>query len=264
MQARSRRPTAGRTIAAEELDELVHVPITEVGLLCDVAAHNALSEELALTLLKRRDLPREVLEALSKNGRAMKRREVKTEIVKHQRTPRHITLPLIKHLYTGDLMQVALTPAVPADLKMAIEEALIKRMPSISRGERLMFSKRASGRVAAYLLNDEEVRIVQAALDNPYMTEALIIKQLVMEKPSELLTVHVARHSKWSLRKDIRLAMLKNPYTPFAFAITCADGLSLKELQDLLFVSQLPEQIKQYLTDVAKRREEKKARARES
>lgn len=258
MEGRARRPSSGRTIAPQELDELVHVSVTEVGVLCDVAGHHALSEELALTLLKRRDLPREVLEALSKNGRVMRRREVKTEIVKHQRTPRHISLPLIKHLYTTDLMHAALTPAVPADLKMAIEENLIKRMPSISTGERLMFSKRASGRVASYLLNDEEGRIVDAALNNPYMTEALVIKQLVMEQPSQLLTVHVARHPKWSLRKDIQAAMLKNPYTPFAFAITCAEGLKLKELKGLLFVSQLPEQIKEYLLATAQRREEKK------
>src|SRR3954447_1826025 len=110
MQAR-RKPSSGRTtIPPEELDSLVHVPITEVGILCDVAGHHGLSEELALTLLKRRDLPKEVLEALAKNGRVMKRREIKTEIVKHQRTPRHISLPLLKHLYSPDLMLVALTP----------------------------------------------------------------------------------------------------------------------------------------------------------
>src|SRR5207244_6246151 len=103
-----------------------------------------------------------------------KRREINTEIVKHQRTPRHISLPLLKHLYSPDLMLVALTPAVAADMKMAIEEALIKRMPSISTGERLMFAKRASGRIAAYLLNDEEPRIIDAALNNPYLTESLI------------------------------------------------------------------------------------------
>ena len=263
MEGRSRRPSSGRAIAPQELDELVHISVTEVGVLCDVAGHHALSEELALTLLKRRDLPKEVLEALAKNGRVMKRREVKTEIVKHQRTPRHISLPLIKHLYTGDLMHAALTPSVPADLKMAIEEALIKRLPSVSVGERLMFSKRASGRVAAFLLNDEEARIVDAALNNPYMTEALIIKQLVLEQPSQLLTVHVSHHPKWSLRKDIRMAMLKNPYTPFAFAIVCAEGLTLKELKDLLFVSQLPEQIKEYLVATTERKEEKK-RARGS
>jgi hypothetical protein len=253
-----RKPSSGRTLAPEELDSLVHVPITEVGILCDVASHHGLSEELALTLLKRRDLPKEVLESLAKNGRVMKRREIKTGLVKHQRTPRHISLPLIKHLYTTDMMLVALTPGVAADMKMAIEEALIKRMPSISTGERMMFAKRASGRVAAHLLNDEEPRILDAALNNPYLTESLIIKQLVMEQPSQLLTIHVAHHPKWSLRKDIRVTMLKNPYTPLAFAIVCAQGVSAKELKDLLFVSQLPEQIKEYLLLTTQRREERK------
>ena len=82
-------------------------------------ADPALTEDAALALLKRADLPPEVFEQLSKNGTLAKSRKVKLALVTHGKTPRHVSLPMVRHLYTFDLMKVALTPAVPADVKIA-------------------------------------------------------------------------------------------------------------------------------------------------
>src|SRR5215475_5671726 len=85
------------------------------------AADAPLNEDLALTLLKRTDLPGEVLERLSKNASAMKSRKVKLALVEHPKTPRRVSLPMVRHLFTFDLMHVALTPVVPADVKAAAD-----------------------------------------------------------------------------------------------------------------------------------------------
>ncbi len=81
------------------------------------ASDPGLNEDLALALLKRGDLPAQALDRLSKNGALLKSRKVKLALVEHPRTPRHISVPMVRHLFTFDLMQVALTPAVPADIK---------------------------------------------------------------------------------------------------------------------------------------------------
>ncbi|MEO6119517.1 MAG: hypothetical protein ABIP12_02415, partial [Terriglobales bacterium] len=52
-----------------------------------VAASPALNEDLTLTFLKRRDLNQQALEALARNGRAMKSRKVKCAVVEHPQTP---------------------------------------------------------------------------------------------------------------------------------------------------------------------------------
>src|SRR5262249_59899030 len=151
------------------------------------AADARLGEDLALALLKRRDLPREALEALAKNGQVAKQRKVRLGLVTHPRTPRHVSVPTIRHIYTFELMKVALLPSVPPDVKHAAEEVLIGRLGSIASGERLTLAKQGSGRVAAALLVDKEERILQAALSNPQMTELWIVKALKAEAGTELL-----------------------------------------------------------------------------
>jgi len=121
-------PAREETAAASGLSEK-----DSNGVLFD-AADPALSEEVALSLLKRPDLPVETLERLGKNSAVLKHRKVKIALVEHPRTPRHISLPLVRQLYTFDLVQVALTPTVPADLKRAADEALCNRLETISSG----------------------------------------------------------------------------------------------------------------------------------
>src|SRR5437016_8556267 len=100
------------------------------------ASDPRMTEELALAMLVRRDLPGKALECLHKNSAIAKLRKVRLAIVTHPRTPRHVSVPVTRHLYTFELMQVALLPAVAADIKVAAEEALIGRLPTISAGER--------------------------------------------------------------------------------------------------------------------------------
>ena len=104
----------------------------------------ALTEDQALALLKHSNLLTETLDRLSKNAVAMKSRKVKLALVEHPKTPRHVSLPMVRHLFTFDLMQVALTPATPADIKKAAEESLINRLETISEGEKLPLAHRAS------------------------------------------------------------------------------------------------------------------------
>lgn len=103
------------------------------------ATDPVLTEDLALALLKRADLPGEVIEQLSRNGGLMKSRKVKLALVEHPRAPRHITMPMVGHLFTFDLMQVALAPVVPADVKVAADRALIHRLEKISTGKNCLW-----------------------------------------------------------------------------------------------------------------------------
>jgi hypothetical protein len=244
---------------ASTLEQIIANRAADEESLRQAAASHALSEDLGLALLERRDLPRAVIEDLVKNGRAMKSRKLRNAVVMHIRTPRHLSLPLLRQLFTFELMQVSLTPQVATDIKMAAEDVLVTRMESISSGERLTLARRSSGRVAAALLRDAEIRIVDAALNNPFLTEVGVTKSLLSKETSQLLTLEVAKHEKWSVRKDVRAALLRNPYTPLAQAIIFAQSFSATALQELMAQSKLPENIKKYLLDIA---EKSKTRAR--
>lgn len=217
------------------------------GDLVAVAGDHRLTEDLALGLLSRRDLPAEALEALNKNSALAKYRKVRLAILTHPHTPRHVAIPVVRHLYTFELMQIALLPAVAADIKRAAEEVLMGRLNTISSGERSTLARQSSGRVAAALLLDKEERIMQAALTNPHMTEALLVKALHAEQGTELLVPAVCHHEKWSLRNEVKMALLANENTPLARALQFANELPVKDLKEILLNSRLSPNVKSYL-----------------
>src|SRR5512146_1531082 len=186
---------------SDELTNLIHSHSADD--LKRAAGDQALGEDLALALLERRDLPPEALEALGKNLAALKSRRVQLALAAHPRTPRHVSLPAIRHLYTFELMQLALSPAVLADIKKAAEETLLSRLEKITLGERITLARRASGRVAAALLLDAEPRVIEAAVTNPFLTEVLVVRALMSEKATAALVELVANDGKWSLRREV-------------------------------------------------------------
>ena len=241
-------PPAQRKLSPAEqaqFEARIHDTSTEV--LREAAGDARLTEELALALLARRDLHHTVLEALSKNGAVMKHRRVITAVVRHPRTPRYVALPIARHLYTFELMQIALTPGVSADLKLAVEESIVARLETVSAGERLALAKRASGRVAAALLN-------------PQMTEAWIVKGLMADDPPQNFVDLVCRHPKWSLRREIQLTLLRNDKTPLVRVLYFAKGFPSTVLRDALKHFRLSATVKMHLIKELQDREAAEAR----
>lgn len=230
------------------LERLIHD--SSPNLLTAVASDPRLTEDLALALLQRRDLPREALEQLNKHKSVAGLRKVRLAVVTHPHTPRHVSVPVIRHLYAFELMQVALLPFVPADVKRAAEDILLTRLAGVSSGERFTLAKRSSGRVAAALLLDKEERVLNAALANPQMTEAWIVKALKSGAGTELLAPAVCRHAKWPHRVDIKVALLGNVRTPFGRVVQFAAELPRRSLQDALRQARLPPIVKAYIKKV--------------
>ena len=211
------------------------------------AAASALTADLALAAVKDRDLPSEVIEQISRNAAVMKSRKVRVALAAHPRSPRRIALRLIRELYTFDLMQFSLIPAVAADLKRVADELLVARLASITLGERIALARRSSALVAAALLLDRESRVWQTALENPRLTEAAIVRASLRPAATPAFVKAVCHHAKWSLRPEIRMALLRNEYTPMARALEFARRLPPAQLRDILHASRLPEKIKSYL-----------------
>lgn len=256
------------------------------------AVDPAFTEDLALALLKRADLPAEVLEQIAKNANALKSRKVKIALVSHPHTPRHVSVPLARQFYTFDLMKVALSPRVPADVKVAVDHVLISRLKTVTLGERLTLARRASGRVAAALLLEVEsgdgkiidgktmdgktmdrkitdrktiagktiagktiaakavardTRVMQAALENPRLTEALVINAVLGRAAGAALVQAVARHAKWSRRREIRAALLRTSHLSLARALEFSREIPAPLLEEVLASSRLPAPIKAQL-----------------
>jgi len=213
-----------------------------------------LNSDLALALLERRDLPPETLEQLGHDPAVLKSRKACVALAAHPRTPRHLALRLLRHFYAADLMHFALRPSVAADLKHFAAEQLVVRLPGVTMGERLTLARRASETVAAALLLDKEPRVAHTALENGRLTEAAVVKALLRPNAGAAFVEAVCHHPKWSVRREIRLALLRSPHTPLARALEFARNLPPPLLRDVLHTSRLPEKIKTYLRENLKQR----------
>jgi hypothetical protein len=231
--------------ASLPLEQAIHSTDPEV--LVVAASDPALTENLALAVLKRMDLSGEILERLSKNATAIKNRRVKLALVEHPKTPRHVSLPIVRSLFTFDMMHVALSPTVAADVKVAADEALCNRLETIPSGERLSLGHRASGRVATELLLDSEPRTIHAALENSRLTEVQVVKAVTHHSATPALIQAVCQHTKWSLRREIRIALLRSQYTPAQRALEFAAAFPLPVLKDILRGSRLPASLKEQI-----------------
>ena len=207
----------------------------------------SLTEDLALAQLADRDLSSDAVEQISRNVPAMKSRKVRAALASHPRTARRIALRLIRELYTFELMRFALMPVAAADLRRVANELLLSRLSSITLGERIALARRSSELVAGALLLDKETPVWQAALNNARLTESAVVKALQRSSVTAVLVGAVCHHANWSVRPEIRIALLRNQHTPLAKALEFARRLPPAQLRDILHASRLPETIKRYL-----------------
>lgn len=209
------------------------------------SANPALTEDLTLSLLQRADLPVEVLEQLAKNSNVLKLRKAKLALASHPHTPRHVSVPLIRQFYSFDLMKLALTPGVPVDVKVAADDILIARLKSVTLGERLALARRGSSRIAGAMLLDGDAKVMAIALENSRLTEIFVIQSILRPAANAALIQAVARHPKWSFRREVRMALLRTEHLSLARALEFSRGLGLPLLRDVLHSSRLPARIKE-------------------
>jgi hypothetical protein len=208
---------------------------------------SALTEDLALARLKDPEVTKQAIEEIAHDSAAMKSRKVRSVLAAHARTPRRIALRVIREFYIFELMQFALLPVAPADLKRMADELLIGRIGSITLGERIALARRCSGAVAGGLLLDKEPRVWQTALENPRLTESRVIRALTKTGALRPFVEAVCYHAKWSPRIEVRFALLRSAYTPLSKAIEFARRIPPPQLRDILHASKLPESVKRVL-----------------
>jgi len=192
------------------------------------------NEDQAVAFLQRKDLTTDMLSSLARNPEAVKSRKVLLALIAHPCTPRHVSIPLLRRTFVFDLMQVTLTPSIAADIKRAAEDQLLVRLETLSTGEKTTLAKRASGRVAAALLQDEDERVVEPALDNAQLTESFVVQALMKPRAPEVLFELASEHRNWSLRPEVQLALLRSEKTPLSRAQEFASSFSNEVLESVL------------------------------
>jgi len=244
----------GRALYAtgDDLAVLLHHPSPDV--LLALLDNTALDETHVCLLLERKNLPEEILEEVARRKPLLKSYRVKRSLAFHPRTPRLVSLRLLRDLYLMDLVQVAILPGVSAELKRNAEEQLLARLPQLPLGQKITLARRGPARVAGALLAEGHAQVISIVLDNPYMTEAQILRALSREKLPISVIPAIVQHRKWSITYNVRLALVRHPATPLASILSYLPELTVSDLRELAAPGIVPESLRKYLQAEVQRR----------
>ena len=196
--------------------------------------HPDTDEAHLLKLLRKRELPSSVIEALARHERWDGQHSVRAAIVLHAKTPRTLSLRLLSLLRWRDQLRVAMEMRLHMPLRVAAESRLRERLPELELGERISLARNAPPGLLSVLARDESHRVVAALLSNPRLLEVDVISIVRREKTHPEILRVVAASERWVARPAVRAGLLSHPRTPVHSALKLLSALSTGEIRKLL------------------------------
>jgi hypothetical protein len=241
-----------RSGAGDSVTELLYHRAPEV--LFALLQNPSFDEQHVCLLLARKDISAELLEEIASRKHLLKSYAVKKSLMFHPRTPRLIGLRLLRDIHLMDLVQFTLSPSVSIEIKRQAEAQIIARMPQLPLGQKIALARRGPGRVAGALVAEGHTQVLPVALDNPFLTEAHVLKALAREKVPLAVVQALCRHAKWSQIYNVRLALVRNPSAPLATILAFLPELTVNDLRELASPGIVPENLRKYLQAEVQRR----------
>jgi hypothetical protein len=241
-----RRLLAATRGTAEELGALVFDGSEEV--LRALVANPALEEADLLLLLERKDLSTELLRQVAADVARTRSYKVKLALLRNPRTPASASLKFVPHVYPFDLVSITLLPHVPREVKAAAEASLLQRLKEMPLGVRVTLARRTSSEgVLARLLADPDRQVVEAVMPNARLTEGIVVRAIRHPSaPAHTIDV-VSRSSRWSVRHDVRFALLRSRHLPLARALAFLGTMNREDVSMLIADPAVPAQLRAYL-----------------
>jgi hypothetical protein len=140
--------------------------------------------------------------------------EVRMEAARHPRTPQLLALRFVPGLYWADQVRLGLDMRLHPIVRRAAEVRLLERLPALSVGEKMAIARSAAPGILSALRNDPTPRVIAALLENPRLTEGLLLPLVASEGALPTVLSVIAGSPKWSVRYPIRLALCQNARTP--------------------------------------------------
>lgn len=183
---------------------------------------------------------REVVEAVAAEKRLLSSYEVRRDIASHPRTPEILALRFVPGLYWRDLVELGLNVRVRPPVRRAAERYLRERMPSLAVGEKMTIARRASHGVLMGLRHDPNPKVIAALMENPRLTEAVLMPMVRSESARPEVLELVAASPRWGVRYSVRVGLSRNPRTPVAAALRLLPHLKKPDLKAVASLPHLP------------------------
>ena len=204
----------------------------EEGLVELVREHLAsLDSALMRRLLRHPFLGSEAIRLLLADRHVVGSYEVRRELAAHPKTPDARAMQLVSTLYWRDLARLSVETRVRPVVRRAAERRLADRLPGLAVGEKGAIARRCSPALVSRIGQDPNPRVIQALLENPRLTEGVVLQLVSRESARPELLAMVARDRRWGVRYRVRVPICRNPSTPVATALTQLPALRKPDLR---------------------------------
>lgn len=216
----------------------------------------SLEPEHLHNLLQRHDIDSALLTAICKH-KISHTRSVVNQLLAHPNiNPQQIKI-VLERLHLIELLNITLLPGQAADVRIAAERHLCKRLLTAPLGNKITLARRATYPVLEALMLEGHPQVIDPCLNNPRMKEAAIYRFLHGQNVEAQSINKIARHPRWNKRPNIRLAILRNRHTPKTLFTQFLPGLPPQQARQLLFSKHLNQAQKEWIRDIL---EQKKSR----
>lgn len=160
--------------------------------------------------------------------------EIKKQLARHPRLPVVLARNLVPHLFWKELAELSADPRIHPVVRRQAERLLGTRIEELSLGERTALARRASRGMIRPLIDAGQGPVLRALLGNSRLVEMEAVRVASSSCESADLFRHLAAHPKWSVRRSVRLALLRNPRTPIPVALRLVGMLPPRDLRELV------------------------------
>ncbi len=230
---------------AEEISRFVHDQSPRV--IRALLGNGLLTEDDAVIIANRKNLPADILETISKDKRWADSYPVRLALARNPHTPLRVSLSVVRFLRLFDLEEITRSHFIPLVFRHKVEAMIVERIPTMPLGNKKTLAKKAAGNILLKLLQDRDAEVIQLCLNNPNMVEGHLFKIINKEDTSVETILMIARHPNWSSRGLIRFSLARNSHMPLSLSVPFIRTMKLTDLRELFADPFLPASVKPFV-----------------
>lgn len=173
----------------------------------------------------------EVIDELLGARRLLASYEARSAIARHHRADPTAAQGLLPGLFWRDLLAVSLEVRIRPRVRRTAEKILIERLPRLATGEKISLARRATREVLFHLRRDPDPRVIAALLENPRLTEEVVLAIAGDPDARPRILDRVAAVPHWSRRYRVRHALCLNPGSPYRVIFDLLPGLKRPDVE---------------------------------
>lgn len=191
---------------------------------------STLDARQAIALLDNPHADAEMVGLLGERRDLLASYEIKRRVALHPAAPEVLARRLVPQLHWPDLLAAGVEMRLRPTVRRAADRTLAERLPGMSLGEKVSLARRAGLGLVQHLRADPQPRVMAALLDNPRMTEGVLLPVLARDTTPPPVLETVAGNRRWGVRYPVRVALARNPSTPVAAALRILPHLKRRDL----------------------------------